>query len=111
MDTRTCLKTLWVGACLSVVTGMASAAEIVRWVDADGVVHFGDRQAAPVRGAETVSVQRTNSMDVAVAPQVVPQGSVHVAKIERSTVENKRGFRGFNSRSKRAKGSHRRGTR
>ncbi len=79
----------------------ASAGEIVRWVDADGVVHFGDRQAAPAQGAETITVRNTNGMDVPQAPVRLPHNASQVVKLDRGNLENKKGWRGYDSRVRR----------
>ncbi len=98
---RTCLVLFC--ACLFSVAG--NAGEIVRWVDADGVVHFGDRHAAPSRGAQTVEVRPANGMDVAKAPTKAPTEAPNTAmaitRIDRAGPENKRGWRGYDARPKR----------
>jgi hypothetical protein len=44
--------------CLTLATGPLAAAEILRWVDKDGVTHFSDRpQDAAQSGVEKVQVQ------------------------------------------------------
>ena len=44
--------------CLALAAGPVAAAEIIRWVDKDGVVHYSDRpQDAAQAGAEKVQIQ------------------------------------------------------
>ncbi|NQD92239.1 DUF4124 domain-containing protein [Pseudomonas sp. CrR25] len=57
--------------CLLLLPGLA-AAEIYRWVDADGQVHFGQRPAAP--GAEQVEVR----------PQVIERDAATRERLERT---------------------------
>lgn len=57
--------------CLLLLPGLA-AAEIYRWVDGDGQVHFGQRPAAP--GAEQIEVK----------PQVVERDPATRERLERS---------------------------
>ena len=46
---------------LSITATTAGADTIARWVDAEGVTHFGDGQFAPAH-AETVKIQPANGM-------------------------------------------------
>ena len=78
----------------------AQAGEIVRWVDADGVVHFGDRQAAPSQGSETVQLRSANSMDAPDTSVLRQDQQAQVVKLKRPQRENERGWRGYESRSK-----------
>lgn len=48
-------------------TDASAADEIYRWVDENGVVHFGDRPPANT-AAEILSIQQSESSDSAVAP-------------------------------------------
>ncbi len=71
------------------------AGEILKWVDAKGVVQFGSPNVAPHQGARVVKVQPANGMD---APDVnildEAPASVSVAAIARPHVTNKTGWRG-----------------
>jgi hypothetical protein len=74
----------------------AVAADIVRWVDADGVTQFTDPQLAAA-SATVVHVQPTNAMVVPTgAPQSNSRGPVFT-KISRPAKKNKRGWRGYQS--------------
>ena len=42
----------------SLLTGLSAFAEVFRWVDEDGVVHFSDR---PHEGAETVELPKAQT--------------------------------------------------
>ena len=97
---RATLQTVGLGVLLAAACGVASASEIVRWVDADGVVHFGDRQSAPPTANE-VEVRPTNGMDVPERLVEVPAKAGSVVKLDRSKLQNKQGFRGYNSRPQR----------
>jgi Domain of unknown function (DUF4124) len=71
------------------------ADQILKWVDAKGVVQFGSPNVAPHQGARVVKVQPVNGMD---APDVnildVAPSTVSVAAIARPHVTNKTGWRG-----------------
>ncbi len=78
----------------------AMAAEIVRWVDADGVVQFTDPQFATT-DATVVKVHPANAM---VVPSATPQpskGRPVFTKISRAAKQNKRGWRGYRSQHNR----------
>ncbi|MEZ5559207.1 MAG: DUF4124 domain-containing protein [Pseudomonadales bacterium] len=83
---------------LSLAAGLASgsacAGEIVRWVDGDGVTHFGNPQFGPA-DAQPVAVAPANGMDV---PASVPpsRGSgPQIVVIEREQRHNRIGWRGY----------------
>lgn len=66
----------------------ATAAELWRWKDADGVTHYSDR---PVQGAERIDVQMTHlgsgtSSPQPVAPQASPPPPPAVTKYTRCVV-------------------------
>ena len=74
----------------------AAADEIVRWVDENGVTHFGNAQFAPQGEGERVEVQRANGMD---APNLeilnrTPQRrqQMNGVVMERTHTKNPRGF-------------------
>ena len=84
----------------------ASADDIVRWVDAEGVTHFGNRMFAPPEHS-TVTVEPTNGMVPAYYNSQQPRrNGPAVVNLSRPRVENQRGFRGYASRPRR--GSSRR---
>lgn len=76
-------------------TPTVQAGEILKWVDAKGVVQFGSPNVAPHQGARVIKVKPANGMD---APDVnildtVPT-PMSVASIARPHVTNKTGWRG-----------------
>ncbi len=78
-----------------VVSPTVYASEILKWVDADGVVQFGSPNVAPHQGTRVIKVKPANGMD---APDVnvldaVPT-TASVASIARPHVTNKTGWRG-----------------
>lgn len=95
------MKTAFAGLILLLFPSAAAATEIMRWVDADGVVHFGDRHAAPQRGAEVIELREANGMDAPEVPTARPARSANVVRLDRSKLENKRGWRGYDSRPRR----------
>ena len=85
-------------ASASTVYGAAQSSQIVSWVDENGVTHFADASQAPT--AKVVEVGPANGMDV---PEGAPeQRATHKAfvKIAKPPKKNKRGWRGFSSRSR-----------
>lgn len=97
-------KASCVFACLMILFAASSAsagADIVRWVDAKGVTHFGNRMLAPPDHT-TVQVKPTNGMVPAYhSGQQARRGGPAVVNLSRTRMENKRGFRGFASRPQR----------
>ena len=74
----------------------AHGAEVVRWVDADGVTHFTDPQFATV-DAETVEVLPTNGME---APPDIYYGrngkpKFFKIKMKRKSVNNSKAWSGY----------------
>jgi hypothetical protein len=73
---------------------------IVKWVDDQGVTHFGNRQFAPPERHDAVTVKAVNGM--AVPESTGASGSYgsgpRVITLARSKLKNKRGFRGYGSR-------------
>jgi hypothetical protein len=88
-----------IGAAAFAALSFASAAHgdaVVRWVDANGVTHFGNPQFAPPDAAP-VDLEPANGMDV---PEYVENSrgdGPNVVTLKYKTVENKRGWRGFES--------------
>ncbi len=81
-------------------TAPSSAQEVARWVDADGVTHFGDPQFASAT-ATMIKIGPTNGMDV---PSAVPQlshGRPRFYQIKKAPKVNKGGFRGHMRRGRR----------
>ena len=81
---------------------IASENGIARWTDENGQVHFGNPQFAPAGEAINVSVEAANGM---VVPQASPgaKTSARVAYIKKAPKKNKRGWRGYEKRSKRGR--------
>lgn len=73
--------------------------EIARWVDADGITHFGNPQFAPPQAYEAVYVEPTNGMTAPQAPvtRITSTGPA-VVTLERPRMRNKAGFRGYSNR-------------
>ena len=93
MQART-LFALFLIPCFFVVPSV-SADQILKWVDAKGVVQFGSPNVAPHQGTHVVKVQRANGMDapdISILDISPPTGSV--AAIARPHVTNKTGWRG-----------------
>ena len=88
----------------------ALAGDVVKWVDANGVTHFGNAQFAPEEGAEQVELQEANAMDAPDTgvlrhkPSARPLNGVVV---ERQQVKNPRGWRGYWGRRVEPKRRHR----
>lgn len=86
---------------LFTASSASANADIVRWVDAKGVTHFGNRMFAPPDHAP-VTVAPTNGMEPAYhSGQQARRGGPAVVNLSRTRMENKRGFRGFASRPQR----------
>ena len=90
-------------AALSCVVGfwtpLSFAQEVARWVDAEGVTHFGDPQFASAT-ATMIEIGPTNGMDV---PSAVPQlsyGRPRFYRINKAPKVNKGGFRGHRRRGR-----------
>jgi len=99
---------LLIGLILSAATLPAMASgDIVRWVDDQGVTHFGNPQFAPANAHEPVEVKAANGM---VVPTSVRSRSgsrssgPNVVTLDRTRLENRRGFRGYASRPVRSQG-------
>lgn len=99
--------------CLLIVAAASAAAlpaigaEVVRWVDADGVTHFGERQFAPSEHTP-VDIAPANGMVPAQYPGGRTESGPTVIHLERPSMENKRGFRGFDNRPSRSQREYRR---
>ncbi len=93
--------------CVILVPSFASADEVVKWVDENGVTHFGNPQFAPSGQGRVVEVPPANAMDV---PDTTTLGRQAAAKnmnmvvLDRPTMENPRGWRGYNKRHRRGRG-------
>lgn len=86
-----------VGALVFAVSAMnGQAQDIARWVDAEGVTHFGNPQFAPGDSREVtlVDVQPANHM---VVPEVSTAPSAHgrVVVIKKKGKSNPRGWQGY----------------
>lgn len=84
----------------------ATAAEVARWVDENGVTHFGERQFAPVEHTE-VDIAPANGMAPAQYSDSSSGRGPTFIRLERQHMENKRGFRGHYSRQNRSEGRRR----
>ncbi|MBM4204199.1 MAG: DUF4124 domain-containing protein [Gammaproteobacteria bacterium] len=95
MQARTLCAILFVVAGI-VLASSAKSSEVLKWVDANGGTHFGDRNAAPDSGAAVIKLRRANGMD---APDtaVLDQGAntAQFVTLNRPQVQNKRGWRGY----------------
>ncbi len=90
------LKLLGAGALILAVLSMsASAQDIARWVDEQGVTHFGNPQFAPagMQDVTLVEVQPANGMAVPVAPPVQKRGARYVVLKKKGKV-NPNGWTG-----------------
>ncbi len=103
MQARTLCAILFVIAGI-VLASSAKAGEVLKWVDTNGVTHFGDRNAAPDAGASVIKLQKANGM-VAPDTRILGQGpnaAQHVT-LQHEGVQNKRGWRGFEDNLARSK--------
>ena len=81
---------------------MVSADDVVKWVDEQGITHFGNAQFAPAGTASTVKLHPANAMDATdtrILGHVRQASGGRVAVLKRSHVSNPRGFRGFTNRA------------
>jgi hypothetical protein len=86
------------------VGAVAESPEIVKWVDEDGITHFGNPQFAPPEKAEAVEVHPANAMDVPDAshvPSAKRTGRQYV-ELKKPGKKNKRGWRGYRSKRQRS---------
>ena len=93
----------YTGAIVAVVlccSPVVYAGEVATWVDNNGVTHFGNPQFAPPGEAQAVVVKPANGMDVVVTNNNRRSASSGptVSILERTRVENPRGFRGYQGR-------------
>jgi len=86
---------LVVGAALA--TARVEATEVVRWVDEDGVTHFGQPQFAPAEHTP-VEIAPANGMEPARYTGHDSADGPSVITLDRTHFENKRGFRGYRNR-------------
>ncbi len=89
--------------------GSAAAGGIARWVDENGVTHFGNPQFAPAGEGSLIEIAAINIMDVPVAsPRATRRTPPRVVTIERPAKRNKRGWQGYYSSSRSRNSSGRR---
>ncbi len=84
------------------LTSSAAADEIVRWVDENGVTHFGNAQFAPQGAGERVEIQDANGMDVPnlnILNRTPEHRELNGVVVERAHIKNPRGWRGYWKRS------------
>lgn len=79
---------------ISATSAVADAEPIARWVDEDGITHFGDRQFAPST-AETIEISRPNGMAV---PETSGVGSSNGPRWTKLTLPPKQNRKGWRSR-------------
>ena len=99
-------KSLLFVALVAFVGAAAQAAEIAKWVDEDGVTHFGNPQFAPPADSEKITVQDANAMEVPDASGFTRSRSNHrpYVYLKKASKKNKRGWRGFRSQRQRNQG-------
>ena len=82
--------------------GTAAADEIVKWVDDNGVTHFGNAQFAPQGEGERVEVHNANGMDapsLRILNRAPEYRELNGVVVERAHIKNPRGWRGYWKRS------------
>ncbi len=82
--------------------GSVAADEIVKWVDENGVTHFGNAQFAPQGAGERVEVHNANGMDAPnlnILDRAPEHREMNGVVVERAQVKNPRGWRGYWKRS------------
>ena len=89
---------------------VAYAGEIAIWVDQNGVTHFGNPQFAPPGEGQAVTVKPANGMDPVASNSSRRSSSSgpNVSVLERTRVENPRGFRGYDGRDPGSRAGRRR---
>lgn len=83
-----------------------SADEVVRWVDEDGVTHFGNAQFAPSGEGEPVKLPPANGMDVPDTRGLKRRDAptrMNMFVLDRPKFDNPRGWRGHDNRRIRAR--------
>ena len=90
------------GLCALLFSSIASAEDVVKWVDEQGITHFSNAQFAPAGRASEVNLHPANAMDVPDTSSLGQAGrtSGRVAVLKRTHVSNPRGFRGFDKRER-----------
>ena len=92
-------KLLFLVACSTLCLAPSAFAEgVVKWVDANGVTHFGDAQFAPQAGAEQIELQEANGMDVPdlrVLDRTEAPRALNGVVVKRQHTKNPRGWRGY----------------
>lgn len=87
--------------CMPFLSDSAFAGDVVKWVDQNGVTHFGDAQFAPAEGAEKITIGPTNPMDetdTGILHRVSTAKPMNVVTVSREVRRNPRGWRGYNGR-------------
>ncbi len=78
----------------------AVAAEVVRWVDENGVTHFSERYLAEAPATE-VKVSKTNGMDVPDTSALPSRSNgATFRKISKAGKKNKDGWTGYQRRNR-----------
>ena len=89
--------------CAPIFASSSFANEVVKWVDENGVTHFGNAQFAPPGSGQAVTIEHANAMDapdVGILSRRESRSRPNVTVLERSKMQNPRGWRGFNRRSR-----------
>jgi len=84
----------------------AIAGEVVRWVDENGVTHFGEPQFAPAEHTPVDIAPANGMVPARYSGGAADRGPTFI-HLERPRMENKRGFRGYYSRESRSRGRDR----
>ena len=87
--------------CVPFFSGSAFADDMVKWIDEDGAVHFGNAQFAPAGAGEPVVLHPANGMDVPNVGILLHRESrrvMNIVMIKRARMKNPRGWRGYRGR-------------
>ena len=81
------------------LSGAASAEQVTKWVDENGVVQFGNAQFAPPGQGEQVTILPANGAELPeAAPQANRRAGGQFVLVQHTQVKNPNGFRGHNNR-------------
>ncbi len=96
-------RLIGIALCMPFFASLSLANEVVKWVDENGVTHFGNAQFAPPGSGEAVRIEHANGMDVpdvGVLNNRPKRNRINATVLQRPKLENPRGWRGFNGRSR-----------
>ena len=91
---------LVIALCVPFTSGSAFADDMVKWVDENGAVNFGNAQFAPAGTGERVALHPANGMHVpnlSILNRRASRQEMNIVMIKRVHMENPRGWRGFQS--------------